>query len=133
MKILLNITWQINMGFFSPLWNIETRRTTLCPVITVNIYINTKNNWFSHSAHLLIGIPMMAHPLLFCVNLIKGLPQLSFCTQNFHAISTMILFTQGRQGWTLKEPNHYWILNHFPPHKTANMVWKPISPITVVE
>lgn len=50
--------------------------------------------------------------LLFRVNLINGLPLLSFCTQNFYSLSTTILFTQGPRGWTLKVPNHYWILNH---------------------
>lgn len=67
------------------------------------------------------------NPLLFCVNLIKGLLLLSFCTQNFHSISATILFTQGHQGWTLKVSNHYWILNHVSPHKIANMVRETIS------
>lgn len=66
----VNILFKCNMTnieFFFPLWNTEAGRTTLCPVINGNMYTNIKNNWFSHSVHLLVGIHMMSQfPPFLC-------------------------------------------------------------------
>lgn len=55
-----NIKWPTNIRFFSALWKIQAGRTTLCSVVTANIYFTIKHNWSSHSVNLLIDIHMMA-------------------------------------------------------------------------
>ena len=63
-------------GILFSLWNIKIRKTIDVWLLLSIFTLTLKITDFSHSAHL-IGIPMMEHPLLFCVNLIKGLFLLS--------------------------------------------------------